>query len=794
MKTSLDRVGGNARSSFLRLLELIALTVLFLCILFRHFFDDPFYYFASDLSELYYPYWAFINQSLHSGAFPLLNPFWFAGALPFFPLETSVFYPPLLFAQLLFDARRDLDYAFVVLFAFQLFHYVLASVNFYLLARVGLRLNRTAAVFGSLVFCCSGAFVGHFVHIVYFYTLPWLPLLFLFYILFLRHRTLVYAVATAAVLALVIVAGHPQFVLYTFGCFGLAAVYGVLVMTKRDRDILLAFSFFIAMLALLLAAFKVLPTLELSGQILRTAGEFTIQNLYNSLHPLYYLTMLVPYLFGRHRIGYWGSEYPWGNWENFVYIGILPILFLPFALRWRNKLLGMFAIGLAVTSFLSLGRYWAPAAFVVRHLPFAASLSVVSKFTLFIHFFLAVLVAIGLHATMEDRGDRRVLYGFVGYALLLAVILFLGLRTDKIGRLQPAGRPAPSPDAVRFAQRSLGQARFLFGLSTAVVVVLLVSGKRRALRWVLPVYALDLLITASEFNPIDNSAGPASVHFPDNAIVHQLREDPTPFRVANLSTPSNISMVRSVETLSGYHTIETIVYHDMAPLFDQKNKAFLDLMNVKYTLWEQSSTLPGFVRVIPGLFRNPTVMERVAFVPSFKYAETKEEMAVALTSPAFDPRREVFLYRSTPLPTAFASRLPAPAAPGKARVRITRYRPTKVSVEVESPEPGFLLFSQPRYPGWQARIDGKQEPLLPADLSIYALPIERGSHKVEFVFRSRPLFFGFLLAGATALLLVLCFALPRARPVLFTPFNEWFQPSAGNPRDADRPATASRDS
>ena len=215
-------------------LDLLGATVLLLALVFSRLFSNSFAYFAADHSELYFPWWVFINRTVRSGTFPVLNRFWFSGSLPFAAIETGVFYPPTMFFQLLFDARGNLDHAYHFFLASLLLHYLLASVAFYLLMTKGLRLRRFPALFGSLVFCCSGSFIGRFVHPLLLVNLAWVPLAYLFYLLFLRHGRVIYALGAAVVLALIVAAGHPQMVYYTFLVFGFTAL---VVRIPGDRPV-----------------------------------------------------------------------------------------------------------------------------------------------------------------------------------------------------------------------------------------------------------------------------------------------------------------------------------------------------------------------------------------------------------------------------------------------------------------------------------------------------------------------------------------------------------------------------
>ncbi len=751
-------------------LDLLGATVLLLALVFSRLFSNSFAYFAADHSELYFPWWVFINRTVRAGTFPVLNRFWFSGSLPFAAIETGVFYPPTMFFQLLFDARGDLDHAYHFFLASLLLHYLLASVAFYLLMTKGLRLRRFPALFGSLVFCCSGSFIGRFVHPLLLVNLAWVPLAYLFYLLFLRHGRVIYALGAAVVLALIVAAGHPQMVYYTFLVFGFTALVAALT-ARVDRTLILAFSAFIMIVGVLLVAQKVFLGVELANNIVRLGAQESSENLFNSLHPLYYLTLFAPYLYGRHGVGYWGSQYHWGNWENFLYVGLLPILCLPFCAFWKNRrLLAIFGSGLALSVLISLGRYSALSALLNRSLPFSSSLGYLSKITVLFHFFLVVLVTVGFQELSELTSRKRRLACAV--AAVVFLLLFVVLTRGTVARLRPNGYPAPSELAREFAFHNVVVARWLFLLVVALIGAPLLLGRRAALRFVLPLYALDLVLNVAGFNPIDAPVGTPSERLGPTEVTERIRQDPGIYRVQNLS-PVNANMVVGIETTYGYHTVATRSYAELLGSLGPEYRGLLDLLGVRYYVERADLRGYGLVRVDEGLWSSPSALSRVTFVPAFQTVPDADEMRRRVLNPAFDPRRAVFLEASVPVPASFHVPKEAGAGAPDTPVRIQEYSATGVRASLDAPSDGLLLFGETRYPGWEAILDGAPAALLPADLSFYALPVSKGPHRVEFRFRSRALRWGLAVAGITGGLALLLLALPATRPFFVVPFSQW---------------------
>jgi hypothetical protein len=57
-----------------------------------------------------------------------------------------------------------------------------------------------------------------------------------------------------------------------------------------------------------------------------------------------------------------------------------------------------------------------------------------------------------------------------------------------------------------------------------------------------------------------------------------------------------------------------------------------------------------------------------------------------------------------------------------------------VDVQADAPAGGFLVLTDPYYPGWRAFVDGEEAPILRADYLFRAVALTPGSHLVRFTF------------------------------------------------------------
>ena len=89
-----------------------------------------------------------------------------------------------------------------------------------------------------------------------------------------------------------------------------------------------------------------------------------------------------------------------------------------------------------------------------------------------------------------------------------------------------------------------------------------------------------------------------------------------------------------------------------------------------------------------------------------------------------------------------------------ANAKVTQYEPLRVVLEAETNQPGFLVLSDLYYPGWEATVDGEPVPIYQANASVRAVPLDEGTHTVEFRFKPKPLLYGALISLISLISLV----------------------------------------
>ncbi len=95
------------------------------------------------------------------------------------------------------------------------------------------------------------------------------------------------------------------------------------------------------------------------------------------------------------------------------------------------------------------------------------------------------------------------------------------------------------------------------------------------------------------------------------------------------------------------------------------------------------------------------------------------------------------------------------ALESRGAAQITREEPMRVQLAANADRAGYVVLADSWYPGWTARVDGRDAPVYRANLIFRAVPLESGEHSIEFVYE--PLSFKIGAAVSAASLLATIF-------------------------------------
>jgi hypothetical protein len=177
---------------------------------------------------------------------------------------------------------------------------------------------------------------------------------------------------------------------------------------------------------------------------------------------------------------------------------------------------------------------------------------------------------------------------------------------------------------------------------------------------------------------------------------------------------------------------------------------------------ELISPIPNRSNVMFYLYRNTTVVNRVEFVNHWHIVNSDNEALALMLRPDYDPRKQVVVQKpekASVLP--FLTETQTQQEPvivintqqtGEAGSNFSECETVQINEESHSLHSarfavtnscdGYLVFSEPYYPGWRVYVEGKQVPILRANYAFSAVFLEAGKHKVERHYRPNSVLFG----------------------------------------------------
>lgn len=347
------------------------------------------------------PWRVFLGRHLRNGVIPLWNPHVLCGTPFLSNFQSAVFYPPnLLYAFLPIHLAANLSIS-LHLFLSLAFTYALGR-------RMGLSRESSVLAGVGFTFCAQQFLRIHQGNWGAVCAIPWIPLMFFAAEGMITGKGIRSMLLGGAALAMQLLSGAPQTVLYTLlalGVYGLCRIAGERTQQRPSqlwgiRIVLLAGAVGVGFA---LAAVQVLPGLAALGELTRSRrlNPAWAESFYLPLGNL--VTLAVPRFFGDGLAEtYWGK---YNFWEMCIYGGAVSV---PLALAsvWadRRRALALWAVAI-LCGVMALGRQ-TPLYFLFGHLlPGAMKLRGICKMFCLASFSLAMLAGFGLDAAL--RGDKR---------------------------------------------------------------------------------------------------------------------------------------------------------------------------------------------------------------------------------------------------------------------------------------------------------------------------------------------------------------------------------------------------
>jgi hypothetical protein len=721
---------------------------------------------GSDQAAQFYPWRIFVRDSLRHGVLPLWNPY-NAGGYPMLAnAQSSVFYPINLLADLF-----PVNYMFTVGAVLRIF---ITGLGTYLLARQ-LKISIYGAMLAAIAFAFSGPVIvwqGYaIIEVMVFF-----PLLLYFTEKVFQSKNLFFTLAVGVTFGLMGIAGHPQTLLMSVIIWGLYLLFRLVVLNRAGDYSLKQLGIIViklggaSLLGIGLAAVQLLPTWQMAQESIGYVdrGLATNPGLFEGniqKGSLFSLILLIwPGYFGNPS---WPEVAAgvWFMYKNFnplaLYIGFLPLLFLPFIFlvkqqRWIVWVYG----GIVLVStgfFLSL-----PVFHFIAELGLMEKI-LIDRFRLFAAFGLAILAGLGLDVFLTFR--RKSLYAGIVFGCTLLLTLTVGQIGFKlvnhpfahqisgfnftISQIDEAANQLDLPPL-----NSLwGNPSLTFGIPLAMagmlwlLVVLFKNRPKYLASTLLLLIAFDMYAVNARFNVTND----AELEFQNlvqksqTLTFLQQTMQPTDRMVAlgptflpNSATLLGISDARGYDTMMSaryYKLFEAGPgYHQYGPggFFLTQLPPALQILSTNYIL--SPSPLPNMPHVFVsdgGLFvyHLPNALPRAYLVKDVQVL-ADQEIFDAVVKGTFDPAATALIETEPPDWWTHSD----PDALSSASVQIIDYQSNQVTLEVDSPTLSFLVLADGYDAGWNVYVDGEGQPLYRTNYVVRGVFLPEGHQLVEFVY------------------------------------------------------------
>jgi hypothetical protein len=696
---------------------------------------------GGDLVSFLFPTYRYAATRLGQGDVPLWNPHLYGGAPFLADMQSGIFYPLNL---LLFGLLPDFPYEALQWLAAG--HVFLAGAFAYLCLRFlapGRPLRVPAALVGALAYMFSGVFVVHFGNLNLIAVAAWLPLVVLLFWRALHGRRPGLAVGAGAALGVATLAGHLQITLTIGLGLGLAAVVEAWQAKGwRARAWPFLALGVTAAVAVGLSALVLLPAVEYAGLSPRAELPYREAARY-SLVPALLGEMVVPALFSSREPAIY-----WGVWDRVAagYLGILPLILAGLALLLRRGRRIVFLANLAAAAFLlALGGESVLHGWAYVLLPGFDQMRAPARTVLLVDFALAGLAAMGLDRLLGPlaRRAKRSLEG-----AWRGLVLFGGLAAIAGGAwAYLVVYQAQGEDPILFWRVSMAASGVVLAIVLLAASLAWLGARRtgRLRRGTLGWLAIGLvffdLASVGAYTDLGHEAPTAGYEHPE--VVDFLRSNAEP--ASRIDSRTDVADVwqPDLALLAGLYDVggvdNPLLVADVARYWEGlggRSTRLYDFLGVGYVLgskevvldWEKFSLAfdgDGEVNV----YRNKQALPRAFVLRQAVAAANHEDAWRLIHEPGFDPATTVVVEGAA----AVGAPLQGGGEDGTV-ARIVRYEPDSIEIEIEAPEGGYLVLSDPFYPGWRAEVDGRPAELLPANYAFRAVAVPTGARRVTMRF------------------------------------------------------------
>jgi hypothetical protein len=686
--------------------------------------------FIQDLTSNHFPMKHIVREAVRSGEFPYWNPMYSAGQPLAANPEYELFYPP-----------QWLVYFLPFAYAFQLhivIHFFIAAIGMFLLIR-SFGVKPPAAALGAAAFVFGGPYLSFSSKLPFLFSISWMPLVLLLVRRTIDRFTIGRAFAAGGVMALQLIIGEPTIVLQTSA---LIAGYALVIGKGRWRAVLMPIVTS-GVVAALIAAVQLLPAIDFARDTVRSRG-LTYEAVADWSFPFSRVAgLILPSL----PIVYPGRSLPF-LFE--VYCGALFVVLAIAGVVAGVRGRWLFLLAFCASIFVAMGDH-TPLLRILYDVKLASFLRYPEKFILTTAFVLAVWSALVMQKLFDcDRIVTR--YAIVIAAIWAGVSLFLGAFNICRAALVLVAL------AIIAGRRGAWRPALLF----LVGVADLWAGSRAAAPR-MPASFFDQPPLESQWNDM---VGKRVFHdaawsvWNDDPIAGQYFGDISHDRFWwmlrngecwNLLAARNHALVlepdigaTSLKNTDDFRMAFNLAH---ARQIAGNDEPYLRMANagVKIVFKTLDDSTRAAAASDPAHF-TPVTAVPLETTPRYAFASRIERLSSAGELASIVAGVHSTAHSTAPLALADIE----PFAPSAGEVVSAEEGWSRVKLTVRTTGRAFLVASVTGHKYWRATLDGRDVPLIPANVAFQGLIVPPGTHSIEMRYRN-PL----IAAGAAITLLTL---------------------------------------
>lgn len=732
---------------------------------------------ATDITDMYsFWKWFLVNSVKTYHALPLWNPYMFGGASFIGSGQSAMFYP-FNIIYLLFPPDLVFGYMFFL-------DMCIAGITTYFYARV-IKLHAFSAFICGLIFMLSGPLVLRIYpgHIFIMDSIVWFPSLLLLFELSLQRPKLLYAPLMGIIIALMILAGNIQILIYSLVAVAIYCTVRLLPQVVKKRITKKYFiSLFIVFsigscIGVLLSAVQLLPSLELSALSVRSEGLLYAFASDFSLHPKQLISFLLPHAFGSplYLNSYWGK----GNFVELCgYMSVTALILssIGIFLYKKNQFVVIFIILGLFSLLFALGPNTPVFQFFYDYIPSFQLFRAPARILFIYSFSIAICSGFGIEVFNEKIIQKRVnilhitIFLIISTVLLIPLAFFFNTQQDAFITAVRTHGYAFHNDLKKVHELIFKDllSFIIFACLCLLSILLRVKNKINTSVFKI-IFSLiifvDLWMFGTKFYNTKKPQNVFAIRKENLHVVNELdflEKNKGLHRIFDMSGETvSFTGKKNIQSAMGYDAVYLKEYQtflwESGPHLDSPNESFmifydiknveiLKLLNIKYIISRKQLTSRSIKETYKDnffVYELQNHFPRAYIVPNALQLTSQQEVLSAIKKNTVDLKRFVLI--SEKITSAKKNNGSFQQAP------ITSYKPDEIIIQTTLDNPGYLILSEMWFPGWKAFDNEKEVPILKANYLFRGIYLTKGNHNIRFIYDPISYKIGFVTSLVTLL-------------------------------------------